>query len=144
MHRRLRVNVVKNDCVVILPENFRWDLSCDDFFKNGHDVSGWSVGCCKSAQSDANSNAKAAAVSLGWPTFQRSEQSNRGESLAVVSLSRTKQTISWRSASQARVHVLTPRRCFTQDCSEQSRRLSAPVAIKPLIRFSRRSKNASS
>ena len=47
--------------------------------------------------------------------FQRTEQSNRAKSGADVSLSRTKQTISSRSASQARVHVLTPRRCFTQD-----------------------------
>jgi hypothetical protein len=36
MHGGLRVNIVKNDCVVVLPNDFCRDLSCDDFFKNGH------------------------------------------------------------------------------------------------------------
>ena len=38
MHRRLRIDIVKNDGVVILPNDFCWDLSCDDFFENGHDI----------------------------------------------------------------------------------------------------------
>src|SRR5205823_8972661 len=65
-------------------------------------------------------------------------------SIADVSFSRTKQTISSRNASQVRVHVFTPRRCFTQGCSEQSTRLSEPISMRLLIRFSKRSKNASS
>src|SRR5947208_9420333 len=83
-------------------------------------------------------------VSRESSELQRSEQSSRGRSVFEVSFSRTKQTISARRASQARVHVFTPRRCFTQDCSEQSCRLSTPVSISVLIRFSKRSKNASS
>src|SRR5438876_801233 len=96
---------------------------------------------CKSAQSDVDSNMKS------WMqkgSLQRSEQSNRGKSVAAINFSRTKQTISSRNASQARVHIFTPRRCFTHDCNEQSCRLSAPVSISALIRFSKRSKNASS
>src|SRR6266478_5705202 len=65
MYRRLRVNVLKNNCVVILPNYFRGNLSCDDFFKNGHDAS--ELQCqsrdqCKSAQSNANSNTKARSI----------------------------------------------------------------------------------
>src|SRR5207249_10791489 len=76
--------------------------------------------------------------------LQRSEQSIRARPVVDISFSRTKQTISARKASHARVHVFTPRRCFTQDCSEQNCRLSTPVSISVLIRFSKRSKNASS
>src|SRR5438552_865886 len=38
-------------------------------------------------------------------SLQRSEQSNRGKSVAAINFSRTKQTISSRNASQARVHI---------------------------------------
>jgi hypothetical protein len=29
---------MKNDRVVIFPDDFRWNLSCDDLFENGHDI----------------------------------------------------------------------------------------------------------
>jgi len=40
MYWRLRIDVMKNDSVVIFPDDFRWDLSCDNFFENGHDIYG--------------------------------------------------------------------------------------------------------
>src|ERR1700693_688463 len=70
---------------------------------------------------------------------QRSEHFNR--SLEVdVSRSRMKQTISSRKESHARVQTRVQRKCFTQACNEQSCRLSTPVSISELSRFSRRSK----
>jgi len=38
MHRRLRIDIVKSDRILILPNDFCWDLSCDNFFENGHDI----------------------------------------------------------------------------------------------------------
>src|SRR5438309_8735860 len=55
-----------------------------------------------------------------------------------------KQTISSRKASQARVQTRVQRKCFTQACNEQSCKLSTPVSIRELRRFSRRSKKARS
>src|SRR5204863_9060353 len=59
--------------------------------------------------------------------IQRTEQSRRATPVVDAIFSRKKQTISSRRASQARVHTCTPSRCFTQDCSEQSCKLSMPV-----------------
>ncbi len=62
MHRRLRIDVVKSDRILILPNDFCWDLSCDDFFENGHDILTVLIAgkliTVKSAHSDANSNRK--------------------------------------------------------------------------------------
>jgi hypothetical protein len=50
---------VKSDCVIIFPNNFRRDLSRDDFFKNSHEILGpQAAGSDKSAQSGGNSNVK--------------------------------------------------------------------------------------
>src|SRR6266436_7864602 len=117
MHGRLGINVVKSDCVVILPNDFRWDLSCDNFFKNGHDTSefGVSHGIAVNLRNLTLIQIRKLDLRRACPeNFQRTEQSNRAKSGAAVSLSRMKQTISSRSASQARVQVFTPRRCFTQ------------------------------
>jgi hypothetical protein len=38
MHGCLWINVVKSDCIIIFPDNFRWNLARDDFFENGHGV----------------------------------------------------------------------------------------------------------
>src|SRR5439155_19674548 len=64
--------------------------------------------------------------------------------VVVVSRSRMKQTISSRKESQARVQTRVQRKCFTHGCNEQSCRLSTPVSISELSRFSSRSKKASS
>src|SRR5882724_7537937 len=74
----------------------------------------------------------------------RNEQSSRSSPSVNVSFSRTKQTISSRSESQARDQILRPRRCFTHACSETRCKVSVPVSTSMLIRFSRRSKKASS
>jgi hypothetical protein len=29
---------VKSDCIVILPDDFCWNLASNDFFENGHGV----------------------------------------------------------------------------------------------------------
>jgi hypothetical protein len=57
VHGRLRINVVKSDCVIIFPDNFRWNLSGDDFFENGHGVE-WLESSGKSAHPGRISNAK--------------------------------------------------------------------------------------
>jgi hypothetical protein len=36
MHGRVRINVLKGDHIVVLPDDFRRNLSRDDFFKNRH------------------------------------------------------------------------------------------------------------
>src|SRR5207248_677215 len=38
MHGRLRIDVVKSDGILILPNDFCWDLSCDNFLENGHEI----------------------------------------------------------------------------------------------------------
>src|SRR6266849_5078081 len=115
VHRRLRIDVVKRDRVVIFPNDLGRNLTRDDFFKDRHGPN------------------------------QRSEHFSRSIVVVVdVSRSRMKQTISSRKESQARVQVFTPRKCFTQACSEQSCKLSTPVSTSALIRFSRQSKKASS
>jgi hypothetical protein len=38
VHGRLRINILKSDCVIIFPDNFRWNLSRDNFLENGHGV----------------------------------------------------------------------------------------------------------
>src|SRR5712691_1763230 len=64
--------------------------------------------------------------------------------LVNVNRSRTKQTISSRSISHARVHIFTPRKCFTQAGREQNWISFTPVSSSAAMRFSKRSKNASS
>src|SRR5207248_9919301 len=64
--------------------------------------------------------------------------------VVAINRSRMKQTISSRKASHARVQTRVQRKCFTQACNEQSCKLSTPVSIRELRRFSRRSKKASS
>src|SRR5947208_15891302 len=61
-----------------------------------------------------------------------------------ISRSRMKQTISSRRESHARVQTFVRRKYFTQACNEESCKLSTPVSTSPWIRFSKRSKNASS
>src|SRR5437588_704756 len=117
MHRRLRIHIMERNCVVIFPDDLGRNFASNYFLENGHG---------KSEVRD-----------------QRNEHFKR--SLVVtVSRSRMKQTISSRKESQARVQTLVQRRCFTHGCKEQSCKLSTPVSISALIRFSRRSKNASS
>src|SRR5437016_14549281 len=108
---------MKRDCVIVFPDNFRRDFARDDFLEDRH------------GRSDISN--------------QRSEHFKRSLVVAV-SRSRMKQTISSRKASHARVQTLVQRKCFTQACNEQSCKLSTPVSINELIRFSRRSKKASS
>jgi hypothetical protein len=38
MDGRLRINVVKSDCVIVFPNDFRRNLSRDDFLENSHDI----------------------------------------------------------------------------------------------------------
>src|SRR5438552_5840769 len=38
VHGCLWINVVKRDCIIVFPDNFRWNLARDDFFENGHGV----------------------------------------------------------------------------------------------------------
>src|SRR2546430_12575496 len=117
MHGRLWVDVMKNDRLFVLPNNFRRYLSCDDFFENGHDVSEVEY---QSLQVNLRNPAPIQARKLEpsrciTQDFQCTEQFSRAKSVAGVSLARTKQPISSRGASQARVQVFTPRRCFTRD-----------------------------
>src|SRR6266705_6134171 len=124
MDRGLRIYIMKSDRIVIFPNNFRRNLTRDNFFEDRHGKSE------VRSQRSGISN-------------QRSEHFSR--SLVVdVSRSRMKQTSSSRKASQARVQTRVQRKCFTHACNEQSCKLSTPVSISELSRFSRRSKKASS
>src|SRR6266404_2592921 len=92
--------------IVKLERRFRRNASYSESWRGQRDC--WPNHCCKKP-------------------VQRREQTSRATSAVDVIFSRTKQTISSRRASQARVHTFTPRRCFTQGCREQSCRLSMPV-----------------
>src|SRR6266480_6181157 len=124
MDRRLRIDIVKSDRVVVFPNDFRRNLARDDFLEDRHGKSE------VRSQRPGISN-------------HRSEHFRRSL-VVVVSRSRMKQTISSRKESQARVQTRVQRKCFTHGCKEQSCRLSTPVSISELSRFSRRSKKASS
>jgi hypothetical protein len=38
VYGRLWINVVKSDRIIVFPDEFRWNLSGNDFFENGHGV----------------------------------------------------------------------------------------------------------
>src|SRR5260370_14613779 len=127
MHGGLGVNIVKNDYVVILPNNFRRDLSCDDFFKNGHDTSelGVSHGIAVNLRNLTLIQIRKLDLRRACPeNFQRTEQSNRAKSGAAASLSRMHHTISSRTPSQAGIPALTPRKRVQQGLSDHIRTLS--------------------
>src|SRR6476620_2442897 len=82
MQRRLRVDVLESDHVIIFENDFRWNFPCDDFLEECH----------------------------------RIEQLNSAISPPLQIFSRMKQVTSSRSASQARVQILTPRKCLIAGC----------------------------
>src|SRR5437773_5514786 len=165
MHGTLPDEVLKSQFLLHLPNEFSLKFVFEYFFKNGHDIlNAWEVRSRswvnlrnlaviqmrkprareRSLETNEAKGIRSIQPAGESSDCQRSEQSSRSRSVVDISFSRTKQTSYARKASHARVHVFTPRRCFTQDCSEQSCRLSTPVSISVLIRFSKRSKNASS
>src|SRR6478752_5815252 len=74
----------------------------------------------------------------------RIEQFSSSAPAQLQIFSRTKQVTSSRDASQARDQALAPRRCFIDGCNPKKCISRAPVARMASMRFSSRSKNASS